>query len=106
MVAMQNRVLSPSDDRVELAWVTSLGQVRFRIVLWEGRLWIDARAAAVGLPDPFCALEVVLDLGDVREICVDGSGVLMAADQVASEEDVEAMREMFCLLVAAKGVTG
>jgi hypothetical protein len=104
MVAVHNRAESPLSDRVELSWVSSLGCVRSRIVLQDGRLWIDARALASGLLDPFSSLGVQFETGMLTAVYIEPSGVLVAADEVTDEAAVESLMEMFCLVAAAKGL--
>jgi hypothetical protein len=105
VVAIQNRADSGRRDQVEVgSWCPKTGATRWRVVLLDSELWIDARMIQKPMPWPFdsCGFDMNKDL--ISEILIDEDGVLMpAGDFAADEESLQAMYELFALVVATTG---
>lgn len=102
MVALAN--LTPqAPDRIEVQGETSSGDV-WRAVWMGGDLWLD-HAAIMSPPAWIQMVGLVPMKAQVTQMMVDPSGVCFfaAADVCQSEADLEALKELFVLLVAAAG---
>lgn len=105
MVAIRNRADSRQPDCVEVgSWCPSTGVPKWRVVFWDSELWIDAKLIQKDLPWPFDGCGFDMHRPSVSEIIVDKDGVLMpAGDFAEDEQSLQAMFELFSLVVATTG---